>query len=138
MNIKLKNDKKLRDRFFVPSAYQHPAKGHLGMWWEILERYTEEGDWVLDPMGGIGSSLLGCLMRRNVICVELEQHFIEPMLASWGKMQQQAMLGHEMGQAIIIRGDARALPLNGVDGIISSPPYEGAETARGNKERAGD
>ncbi len=28
--MKLKNDKKLRDRFFVPDAMSHPAKGHLG------------------------------------------------------------------------------------------------------------
>ena len=82
--------------------------------------------------------MLLCQQGINVLLVELEDHFVRPMLASWQKMQQQAMLGYTMGQAVIIRGDARALPLNGVDGIISSPPYEGAETARGNKERAGD
>ena len=48
MNVKLKPDKVLRDRFFTQESYSHPAKGHLGLWWEILERYTRPGEWVLD------------------------------------------------------------------------------------------
>ena len=45
--MRLKPDKVLRDRFFTPESYQHPAKGHLGLWWEILERYTKAGEWVI-------------------------------------------------------------------------------------------
>lgn len=124
--MKLKPDATLRRRFMVPESFQHPAKGHLGLWWEILERYTQPDQWVLDPMAGIGSTLLGCLMGRNVICVELEPHFVAPMKASWAKMRQSPMLGCELGQALIIRGDARALPLRRVDVVVASPPYEGS------------
>ena len=113
--MQLKPDKVLRDRFFTAESYQHPAKGHLGLWWEILERYTEEGETVLDPMAGVGATMLGALMGRNIICVELEQHFIVPMRASWAKMRQSPMLGHTLGQVVILRGDARALPLGRVD-----------------------
>ena len=45
--MKLKPDKVLRDKFFTPESYQHPAKGHLGLWWEILERYTQPGGLLL-------------------------------------------------------------------------------------------
>ena len=115
MRITLKPDKVLRDRLFTPESYQHPAKGHLGLWWEILERYTQPGQWVLDPMAGVGATMLGALMGRNIICVELEQHFIEPMRASWAKLRQSPMLGHTLGQVVILRGDARALPLGRAD-----------------------
>jgi len=117
-------------------SMSHPAKGHMGLWQEILERYTEPGQWVLDPMAGIGTTLLGCLMGRNVICVELEQHFVEPMLVSWRKMRQSPMLGCTLGQALIIRGDARALPLGKVDAICTSPPYEGISVSAGDQARA--
>ena len=122
--MKLKGDKVLRDRFFTPESYLHPAKGHLGLWWEILERYTKPGEWVLDPMAGVGATMLGALLGRNIISVELEQHFVEPMRASWAKMRQHPMLGYDLGQVIILRGDARDLPLGRADAVITSPPYE--------------
>ena len=130
--IRIKPDKVLRDRFFTPESYQHPAKGHLGLWWEILERYTKPGDWVLDPMAGVGATMLGTLMGRNVICVELEQHFITPLRASWAKMRQSPMLGHTLGQVVILRGDARALPLGKADAVVTSPPYEGVADSTKN------
>lgn len=123
--IRLSPDAKLRKQWFVGEAMSHPAKGHLGLWWEILERYTQPGQTVLDPMAGIGSSLIGCLMGRNVVCNEMETHFIEPMLASWRKMQLQGpMLGHQIGEALIIQGDARCLPLASADCVVTSPPWE--------------
>ena len=124
MNVKLKPDKVLRDRFYTAESYQHPAKGHLGLWWEILERYTREGETILDPMAGVGATMLGALMGRNVICVEMESHFVSPMLASWEKMRQSPMLGHSLGQVVILRGDARCLPIGRADAVITSPPFQ--------------
>ena len=122
--MKLKPDKMLRDRWFVPEAMTHPAKGHLGLWWEIFERYTKPGQWVLDPMAGIGSTMIGAMMGRNVICNEMEEHFIMPMRASWAKMRQQVMLGCELGEVVILQGDARCLPLGRADCVVTSPPWE--------------
>lgn len=122
--MKLKNDARLRKQLFVEGAMAHPAKGHIGLWQAIIEKYTQEGDWILDPMGGIGTSLVAALMGRNVICNEMEQHFIEPMAASWAKMQQHPMLGYGLGQVVILRGDATHLPLSSADAVITSPPYE--------------
>jgi len=128
-SVRYKNDKRLRDRLFTPESYQHPAKGHLGMWQDIILRYTKPDDLILDPMAGIGTSLVAALMGRNVVCVELEQHFIEPMKASWAKMQQHPMLGYEMGAALILRGDARHLPIGSADAIVTSPPFADNDNA---------
>jgi len=130
--VRLKPDKVLRDRFFTRESYSHPAKGHLGLWWEIFQRYTQPGDLVLDPLAGVGASLLGAVMGRNIICVELESHFVAPMKASWAKMRQSPMLGCELGQVVILRGDARCLPLGRADYVVTSPPYEGSQVSAGN------
>ena len=119
-----KNDKRLRDKLFVPNAMMHPAKGHLGLWQDIIEKYTQPGDTILDPMAGVGATLMAALMGRNVVCVELEQHFVEPMKASWEKMKRNPMLGYSLGEVLILRGDARCLPLNSADHAIFSPPWQ--------------
>lgn len=111
MNRRLKNDKAQRDQFFAPDAMSHPAKGNIALWRIIIEKYTKEGETILDPMAGIGTTMVAALMGRNVICVELEQHFVDPMRESWAKMSQMPMLGHSLGNVLILRGDARFLPL---------------------------
>jgi len=120
--LKLKPDASLRRKFMVPESIAHPAKMHCGLLLEIVERYTKPGDWILDPMGGSGTTLLAALSGRNVVCVEMESHFITPMRASWAKMRQQAMLGHTLGQVLILQGDARCLPLGRADVVVTSPP----------------
>ena len=122
--IRFKNDTLTLRRLFVPDAFQHPAKGQLGMWATMIERYSQPGETVLDPMAGSGATLLAALMGRNVICVELEQHFVDPMRRSWEKMRTMPMLGFSMGSVVILRGDARCLPLVSADVVITSPPWE--------------
>ena len=122
--MRRKSDIRLRSLWYTQEAMVHPAKAHLGMMEAIFEEYTNPGQWVVDPMAGIGGSLIGALMGRNMICVELEEHFVRPMLASWGKMRQHPMLGHALGQVVILRGDARALPLRSADACVFSPPWE--------------
>lgn len=122
--MKLKPDAALRRKFFVPESFQHPAKMHAGLLWEIVERYTQPGQWILDPMGGSGTTLLAALMGRNVCIVEMEEHFLTPMRESWAKMRQQVMLGATLGQVVILRGDARCLPLGRADCVVTSPPWE--------------
>ena len=124
--LKFRGDKRLRDRLMEPDSYQHPAKGHLLLWKAIIERYTQPGDTILDPLAGVGSSLLAALMGRNVICVELEDWMMPLLRANWERMRQHPMLGCELGQVTILQGDARALPLadGDAEAVISSPPYE--------------
>ena len=131
--IKFKNDTATRRRLFDPESFAHPAKGQTGMGQLMIERYSKPGDLVLDPMAGTGVTMLAALMGRNVVCVELEPHFVEPMRRSWEKMRQNPMLGFTMGSVLILQGDARALPLGRVDAILSSPPYEGGAVGQDAK-----
>ena len=123
--MKLKPDGNLRRQLFAPEAMIHPAKGHIGLWWEIIERHTLPGQTILDPMAGVGTTMLAALLGRNVVCVEMESHFVAPMRASWEKMRQHGpMLGHTLGRVAIIQGDARCLPLDQVEAVVTSPPWE--------------
>ena len=125
MTMKFRPDTALRKRLYVAESMAHPAKAHLAMMQAIIEKYTVAGDTVLDPMAGIGSTLIAALMGTNVICVEMETHFVEPMRKSWEKMRQHPMLGCELGSVEIYQGDARDLRwLWPVDAVITSPPYE--------------
>jgi len=150
--LRVRNDAAMRKRLFVAEAMAHPAKGNIFMWQECIERYSKEGDTVLDPMAGIGTTLIAALMGRNVICVEKETHFVEPMRRSWEKMRQHPMLGYELGQVEIHQGDARDLsailglehpvleqnPDLAADVILSSPPYEGSiqgDTSEATRKR---
>ncbi len=125
--LRFKPDAALRRKFMVPESFSHPAKLHAGLLLELVEKYSLPGQTILDPMAGSGTTLLAALSSRNVICLEMEEHFCRPMVACWAKMRQQVMLGCELGQVLILRGDARCLPLKSadvVDAIVTSPPWE--------------
>ena len=81
--LRFRNDAAMRKRLFTPESFQHPAKGNIFMWQECIERYSKPGDTVLDPMAGIGTTLLAALMGRNVVCLEREHHFLAPQVRSW-------------------------------------------------------
>ena len=134
--MRLKPDTSMRKRFFHESAMSHPAKLHGGLFLEIMERYTQPGDTILDVMGGIGTALLGAMYGRHIIVNELESHFLETVPKSWAKIQQNGpALGHTMGQVLILRGDARCLPLSSADAVITSPPYEEGLGHQGSVQR---
>ncbi|GEM_PF-2880684 len=108
--IRFKNDGPTRKRLYAVEGMAHPAKGHLGLWAMMIEKYTKPGDTILDPMGGVGATLMAALMGRNVVVNEMEHHFLLPMVRSWAKMQQQPMLtGEPLGHVQILWGDARNL-----------------------------
>jgi tRNA G10 N-methylase Trm11 len=94
----------------------------LQLW--LIEHYTKPGDWILDPMAGSGTLLVACSLSRNVILTELEDKFVQIQHDNWKRVQEVGCeLGHMMGKAVILQGDARRLPELLVDTIITSPPY---------------
>lgn len=121
----------------VPEAFSHPAKMARGLLTRILDHAEEQG-WIdresiiLDPFGGIGSTgLLGAYRGHQVICVELEQKFVDLAGQNFELHRKKwEKLGYP--QPVIIQGDSRQLckALSECDFIISSPPY--AETLKGD------
>lgn len=140
--LKFPSDVKFRAFYMVPEAFSHPAKMNCFLQIELFKRYTKENDIVLDPMAGIGTALLGALMGRNVICVELEEKFVKIMERNWEKMLSVAcscfllpFINEEprVGRAAIIQGDARNLCRilrEKVDVSIFSPPYADAKKGK--------
>ena len=130
--IRFKRDTALRKQFFVPDSFAHPAKmdAQLLIW--MVERYTKVGETILDPMAGSGTTMLACMLGRNVILVELEEKFIKMCEANWERVKMRPQLGYEMGGCQIIQGDARNLSNILCDSVIFSLPYAIPKTTKGS------
>jgi DNA modification methylase len=138
VKITFHSDTKQRKLLFTGLSFAHPAKmvAPLLLW--IVDRYTKEGDVLLDPMGGCGTSMLACRLGRNVILNELEPKFVKMCEDNWAKVQTfGAEMGHTMGWCKILQGDARQLDSVLADAIISSPPYAEELTGGGQKHKEG-
>jgi len=120
-----KSDTKHRKQWFTGISFSHPAKMQLSLQIFLIDNFTKPGDVILDPMAGSGTVLVACSMGRHVITVELEDKFVKMQEGNWQKIRQRGpQMGYEMGNATILKGDARQLPDVLADAIISSPPYE--------------
>jgi tRNA G10 N-methylase Trm11 len=89
----------------------------------IVDTYTRSGETILDPMAGSGTTMLACLLGRNVILVELEEKYCQMMRDNWEKVTTKPQLVCEIADCQIIQGDARWLEGLLVDKIVTSPPY---------------
>lgn len=105
----------------------HPGKMLPSIARYAIEEYTEPGDWVLDPMCGIGTSLVEAVhLGRNAVGIEYERRWTDLARANVGLAQSQGAIGH----AEIHCGDGREVA-SLVDGslvgrvglVITSPPY---------------
>jgi DNA modification methylase len=108
-------------------ALVHPAKYPETMAQEFIEFFTKQGEIVLDPMAGTGSTLIAALRAgRNSYGIELNPKYAE--IAKQLIVEERVLLGQPVEglKSEIINGDA----LNAVnyelptfDYVITSPPY---------------
>lgn len=107
---------------------------HIARW--AIQKYTKEGDWVLDPTMGAGTTAVEALMqKRNAAGVEIQ--FLDVIKANVKKCNPYNM------EYQITEGDARKLlnhldmnelfidPHYGFSLIINNPPYSGDENQTG-------
>jgi len=109
------------------SLIREPAKMDAQLLIRIVETYTKPGETILDQMAGSGTTMLACMLGRNVVLVELEERFVKMCQDNWEKVKMHHQLGYEMGTCQIIQGDARQLENILCDSIVTSPPYAGGE-----------
>jgi len=124
-------------KFFPEDAVRHPAKANLNLIDFLIDKYTKEGDLILDPMSGTGSTcVLAALKGRDAICVDIEPLFFQWMEKAREIVEKTPMLGRK-GRMINILGDARRLSdlLKQIDIIITSPPYGETYLGGGDPER---
>ena len=72
----------------VPSSWQkfntevglHPTQKPVGLFAYLIRTYTNEGDLVLDPCAGSGTTAMASIeTRRRYICIEREQKYVDVM-----------------------------------------------------------
>jgi len=125
------NGQKIRKKYYISSAVKHPAKADLSMMIWILKKFCKDGEIVLDPLCGIGGTLIeGMRLFPNslFIGIELEEKFVKWCNASIKKVERIAEEDWFMkiGKAVCVQGDTRELVnvlKTKVNKIISSPPY---------------
>jgi len=114
-----------RYKKFLEHAIAHPAKMNQKLLTFLIKKFTEEGDVVLDPMAGSGSTgVIAALNGRNAVCVDIEEKFHKWMEKARKKVERQKTFTQK-GFIKNICGDARKLSelLREVDVVVTSPPY---------------
>jgi tRNA1(Val) A37 N6-methylase TrmN6 len=112
---------------YIPESTAHPAKMLPAIAAHAIAHYTQPGDLVLDPMCGIGTTLIEALHHgRHALGVEYEPHWVNVTRANLA-------LAHDAGithDATVVHGDARHLPtllpphyLAQAALVVTSPPY---------------
>ena len=81
---------------------RHPAKFPETLAQEFIEFFTKEGQTILDPMVGTGSSLVAALRAgRNSVGIELNRKYVE--LADQAVIKEREVLGD--GSANLVNAD---------------------------------
>ncbi|PJJ05547.1 DNA methylase [Streptomyces sp. 2333.5] len=112
---------------YVPGSAAHPAKMHPGIAAHAIATDTKPGDLVLDPMCGIGTTLVEALhLGHNALGIEYE-----PKWATLASLNaRSAAQKSDAGTGTVRCGDARRLtdlaPASArgeVALVVTSPPY---------------
>ena len=122
-----------RYRPYMEQALPHPAKMNVRLLEFLIKSHTKEGDVILDPMAGSGSTgVISALNGRNAVCVELEEKFFSWMEEARKKVEGYSNLS-DKGKLVNIKGDARQLSslVQNADLVLTSPPYGEAQQGQG-------
>jgi len=112
-------------RQFLEHAIPHPAKMNTELLEFLVLKYSREGDLILDPMAGTGSTcVVATLNGRDAVCVEIEPKFYEWMEEARKRVEARKTLRRK-GMIVNVLGDARKLSelLKQADAVVTSPPY---------------
>ncbi|GAA2975985.1 TRM11 family SAM-dependent methyltransferase [Actinokineospora diospyrosa] len=116
-----------RKNKYVPASTAHPAKMLPEVARHAITHYTRPGDLVLDPMCGIGTTLVEAVrLGRRAVGVEYKPHWVEVAKANLDGARSDGVV-HD---ARVFQGDARQLvtllPPEYVGQaalVVTSPPY---------------
>jgi modification methylase len=112
---------------YLPGSTAHPAKMLPAIARQAIAAYSHPGELVLDPMCGIGTTLIEAIhLGRDAIGIELEARWAQLASANITHARRQGATG----TAAVLTGDARQL-LSLVDSnlagqvalVLTSPPY---------------
>ncbi|MGI5206258.1 TRM11 family SAM-dependent methyltransferase [Spirillospora sp. CA-108201] len=111
---------------YTPESMRHPGKMLPAIASTIIEAFTRPGDLVVDPMCGIGTTLVEAIhLGRDAAGVEYEPNFVHLTLDNLGLAHSQGATGTPQ----LACGDARNIAtiyraLHGKAALVlTSPPY---------------
>ena len=115
----------------------HPAKYPETMAQEFIEFFTKDGETVLDPMAGTGSTLVAALRAgRNSYGIELNPKYAQ-IAAQMVEEERQTQGKRVEGlKSKVINGDAAHagdFGLGTFDYVLTSPPYWDMLRAKGSQ-----
>lgn len=107
----------------------HPAKMPVLLARAIIQTYTSPGDLILDPMAGFFTTGIEAgRLGRFCIGIELKGQYVDAIGRSIEIASNHLSLFETFTPPIIIRGDAKELPLKSADketisAVVMSPPH---------------
>lgn len=112
---------------YLPESVKHPGRMLPAIARHVIETYTEPHDLVLDPMCGIGTTLIEAMhLGRNAVGVEYEREWAA--LARRGTAHARTQ--GATGAGFVWNADARTIPdelaaagAGRVKLLLTSPPY---------------
>lgn len=112
---------------YVADATAHPAKMLPAVAAHAIDHYTDPGDLVLDPMCGIGTTLVEAVHAgRRAVGVEYEPHWVDVARANLA-LARTAGVAHD---GRVFHGDARQISsllppeyAGQAALVVTSPPY---------------
>ena len=114
---------------YHPDSTKHPGKMLPALAARIVSEYSAPGQLVVDPMAGIGTTLVeAALLGRKAVGVELEPRWVALAEANLDHALTAKAVGR-LSRPKIRQGDARRLPAllgrrsGHVDLVVTSPPY---------------
>ena len=114
----------------------HPATFPISLARQVIELFTHEGELVIDPFVGSGTTLVAAQdSNRNALGFDLQERYIK---LSAERLSNQRLIGNS--KQIAIQEDARNISQylikNSVSLILTSPPYANLlNRKRKNKSR---
>lgn len=116
-------DTKHRHSLLTPELREkmklHPAKMNMFLAEEIIRYVSKPGDTILEPFGGVGTTMVAALEGRDVIILELEPIYhtiIKDTYEHWKAT-------YPVSYITILQGDNRQILPLPCDHVITSPPY---------------
>ncbi|MEM3075051.1 MAG: DNA methyltransferase [Candidatus Pacearchaeota archaeon] len=68
----------MRDLDFNEKRYEHPTQKPIKLMKRLIEKFTKEGDLIIDPYCGSGSTLVACKkLGRDFIGCDIKQEYVD-------------------------------------------------------------
>ena len=125
------SDSQYRKEMFPEEVNQHQAKANVFLIQSCIEYVSEPGQLLLDPFGGTGTLMVGALVSRDIVLIEISPEYHKLQMKAL-EMVEEIAPGVSDHITLINSPLQTVLPIpNFADHIIFSPPYASIMKSKG-------